>query len=239
MIRDYNDFVKALLNAGFSTGGGNDEGTYAVIPWTWGSLPPYSTPVCWHTGDPDTDPWEWRIRVLDQRDDIAYGKLFFKKSGYITKDWYPYFLAARREGMDFDDFYTDGHISHAAKRIYEVVSANEILPVHSIKQLAGFTREDKSAFDRALVELQMKMFLTICGRQHRLSRKSQESGLVPSNTGWASTVLCTTEQFFGDDVFEKAANINSKEAAALIKEQILKLNPSASEKKITKFIYGN
>ena len=31
--------------------------------------------------DPETDPWEWRIRVLDERDDIAYAKLFYKKSG--------------------------------------------------------------------------------------------------------------------------------------------------------------
>ncbi len=52
--------------------------------------------IAWHTEDPETDPWEWRIRVLDEYTDIAYGKLFFRKSGYITKEWYPYFLAVRR-----------------------------------------------------------------------------------------------------------------------------------------------
>jgi len=45
----------------------------------------WAAPVRWHTGDPGTSPWEWRIRVLDERDDIAYPKRFYKKSGYITK----------------------------------------------------------------------------------------------------------------------------------------------------------
>ena len=27
--------------------------------------------------------------------------LFNKKAGYITQEWYPYFLAARRDGMMF------------------------------------------------------------------------------------------------------------------------------------------
>jgi hypothetical protein len=71
MIKDYNDFVNALLTAGFSIGGGNADGIYAVVPWGWNQEPPYETPVRWHTEDPETDPWEWRIRVLDERDDIA------------------------------------------------------------------------------------------------------------------------------------------------------------------------
>ena len=80
MILGYNDFVNSLLDAGFSMGGGNSEGIFSVVSWSWNEAPPYDTPVRWHTGDPETDPWEWRIRVLDERDDIAYAKLFFKKS---------------------------------------------------------------------------------------------------------------------------------------------------------------
>lgn len=41
-----------------------------MISWNWNETPSYDTPVRWHTGDPETDPWEWRIRVLDERDDI-------------------------------------------------------------------------------------------------------------------------------------------------------------------------
>ena len=53
-IRDYKGFVEALQNAGFSMGGGNDEGIFSLIPWSWDETPPYETPVRWHTGNPDT-----------------------------------------------------------------------------------------------------------------------------------------------------------------------------------------
>ena len=231
MIRNYNDFVEALLYAGFSMGGGNDEGIYAIVPWGWNETPPYETPIRWHTENPETDPWEWRMRVLDERDDIAYGKFFFKKSGYITRDWYPLFLAVRRGSISFEEAYESGTISHFAKRIYEVVAQNGTLPLHGIKDLAGFSKEDKSGFDRALVELQMRMFLTMCGKQQKLSQKGEEYG-------WSSTVFCTTERFFGDDVFEEAAKISAEEACERISAQILKLNPAAAEKKIGKFIRG-
>ena len=232
MINNYRDFLDVLQKAGFSMGGGNDEGIFSFITWNWNEPPPYDTPIDWHTGDPETDPWEWRIRVLDENRGIAYAKLFFKKSGFITKEWYPYFLAARRGGKTFDDAYEDGTISHFGKRIYDVVSAKDTVPVHDIKQIAGFTREDKPSFDRALTELQMGLFITMSGNSQRISLKGEEY-----NT-WPSTVFCTTERFFGGELFEVAAKIDPDEAVSKIRKQILKLNPSAQEKKILKFILG-
>ena len=231
MIQNYNDFVNSLLDAGFSMGGGNSEGIFSVVSWNWVEAPPYDTPVRWHTGDPETDPWEWRIRVLDERDDIAYAKLFYKKSGYITKEWYPYFLAVRRGGKNFMDEYADGTMNHFAKRIYDVIIENETLPLHAIKQIGGFSKEDTSKFDRALVDLQMKMYLTMCGRQQKLSKKGEEYG-------WSSTVFCTVERYFGKDIIEKADKINEREATEKITAQIYSLNPAAEPKKITKFIKG-
>lgn len=230
-ILNYAGFVEALLQAGFSLGGGNSDGIFALIPWSWEETPPYSTPVRWHTGDPDTDPWEWRMRVLDERTDIAYGKVFFKKSGFIARDWAPRFLAARRGRADFDGAYADGTLSHAAKRIYGAVLEYGTLPLHAIKQIAGFSAEDKSRFDGALTELQMRMYLTMCGRQQKLSQKGEEYG-------WYSTVFCTTEQFWGTEVFAEAAAIQKEAAVEAITKQVLLLNPQAEGKKISKFILG-
>jgi len=187
--------------------------------------------VRWHTGNPDTDPWEWRMRVLDERNDIAYAKLFFKKSGYITKEWYPYFLAARRRGRIFDEEYADGKISAYAKRIYETLAQARVMPLHALKRDGGFTKEEASKFDHALTELQMRMFITMCGRQQKISQKGAEYG-------WSSTVFCFTEDFFGQEIFKKAARITVPEATEKIKSRILELNPAAEDKKITKFIMG-
>jgi len=231
IVRCYDDFIEALLAAGFSMGGGSDDGIYSIVDWVWNETPPYETPIAWHTGDPETDPWEWRMRVLDERDDIVYAKLFFKKSGFITKEWYPYFLSARRGGLTFDEAYDDGTISHYAKRIYDAVAENGALATHTIKQVAGFSRDEKASFDKALTELQMKMYITMCGKQYRSVKSAM------NNNCWASTVMTTTESFFGEAVFEEADAISSEVAFEKIKEQILKLNPLAEEKRINKFIF--
>lgn len=230
-IYSYNDFIEVLLQAGFSMGGGNAEGIYAAVSWNWNEEPSYDTPVRWHTEDLETDPWEWRMRVLNERNDIAYAKLFFKKSGYITKEFYPYFLAARREGQTFEEEYEKGMISHYAKKIYQIILEHGTLPLHAIKQIGGIPKEDKSKFDRAMIELQMKMYLTMCGRQQKLSQKGEEYG-------WSSTVFCTVEDFFGEEMVNRAARIEKKEAIARITEQVYTLNPGAQQKNILKFIQG-
>ena len=232
MIKDYNDFVNALLAAGFSMGGGNDDGIYAVVPWNWNQDPPYETPVRWHTEDLETDPWEWRIRVLNERNDIAYGKLFSKKSGFITQEWYPYFFILRRGGVSFNEAYSDGKISHYAKRIYDVLSTADSLPTEEIKRLGRFSKEDKSKFDSALTDLQMRLFITTDGRRNKRNNYGEEYG-------WASATFCTTERFWEHtDVFELAEKSDESAAYNAIREQVLKLNPTADEKKIRKFAYG-
>jgi len=230
MIRNYNDFITKLMKAGFSGAiGGKDDGVFALFRYGWGAED--ETGIEWHTGDPDSDPWEWRIRILDERNDIAYSKVFNKKAGYITKGWYPYFLAVRRAGKLFEDEYADGLISNFAKRIYETVAENASLPTNEIKRIAGFSREDKSKFDSALIDLQMKMYLTTSRVERNISREGKEYG-------WTTTAFCTTEHFFGESVFEQAAKISTVEAINKITERIYELNPTAQEKKIIKFIRG-
>jgi hypothetical protein len=231
ITNNYDDFVENLREAGFSLGGGNDEGIFAIIPFSWNKAPDFETPVKWHTGDFDTDPWEWRLRVLDERDDIAYSKVFFRKSGYITKEWYPYFLAVRRNGMSFEEAYQSGTISNDAKRIYNVILEQQYVPMHEMKDLAGFEKDEKSKFERALLELQMKLYVTMCGSTQKISQKGTEYG-------WTSTVFCTAETFFGEDLIHSAETITSQEAIEKITAQIYRLNPNVDEKKILKFIEG-
>jgi hypothetical protein len=224
MIQNYEGFITALGQAGFSMGSNNDEGVFSLYSR-------FGDSIHWHTGDPETDPWEWRMRVLNERDDIAYAKLFFNKSGYITKEWYPYFLAVRRGGLTFEEEYLDGTISYYAKRVYHIIQENSSLPTHRIKKLGGFSKDDNSAVERALVELQMKMYITMCGHTRKVNQAGEEYG-------WYSSVFCTTESFFGNEVFELEGKIREQEAFQRISEQIYRLNPAADAKRIEKFIKG-
>lgn len=230
-VHNYDGFIAALLESGFSMHSENSNGIYSVLQQDITQEASCEQTAQWHTGDPETDPWEWRMRVLDERNDIAYAKLFFKKSGYITKDWYPYFLKLRRDGASFAEKYAEGTASNYAKRIYDVLEANDSLPVHTLKELAGFSSEDKSKFDRAITELQTGMFITMCGRQQKRSKIGEEYG-------WSSTVFCTVERFFGTETFDMADKISEQAAMEKITEQVYKLNPTAEKKKILKFIMG-
>jgi hypothetical protein len=135
----------------------------------------------------------------------------------------------RRGDTTFEEAYESGTVSHAAKRIYEVVSAHETILVEEIKQAGKFSREEKSAFDKALTELQMSFYISNCGRRYKVSKKGEEYGM-------ASTKFCTTERFWGEDFLAKAAVIDPEDAKKKITAQILKINPDAQGKKIRKFI---
>ena len=147
------------------------------------------------------------------------GQVFYSAVTWGWQEEPPYDTPVRWDS--FNDTYESGNISHFAKRIYEVVASADVLPLQEIKRLAGFTKEEKSNFDRALVELQMMMFITVSGRQ-----------LKPTNSAWSSAMLCTTERFFGEAVFAEAESISIETAEEKITEQILNLNPDAQGKKI-------
>lgn len=229
MIHNFSDFCDELTECGFSMGGGNAKGIFAVVPYGWTEQEPIDSPIKWHTGDPETDPWEWRMRVLEERADIAYSKVFFRASGFITKEWYPYFYAVRRKGETFEEAYESGTISYMAKQIYEIISGGEIA-FHEIKQIGGFKREDNAKFERAVVELQMRMFITMCGRTQKKNKRGE-------GYGWSSTMFTTVENFWEKrNLF--LPDLDPQESYDRIRDRILKLNPVAERRKIDKFIRG-
>ena len=230
MICNYNEFIRELHAAGFSQFGLGKDNVATVFRHSWNEQPEDS-PVRWFSGEPDRDPWEWRARVVNERDDIAYAKFFLRRAGFITREWYPYFLAVRRRGRDFAEAYADGLYSRAALRIFECLQQNGALPVHDLKPMAGFGREDKSTFERALADLQMGMYITVCGHAQKVSRAGE-------SYGWSSDVYCCTPEEFMPEAIDAAALLDPEEAAEKIEAQINKLNPEAEPKKVRKFIYG-
>jgi len=229
-IRNYGDFVRELQAAGFSQFGGSKDSVATLFRYGWNTQPG-DYPVQWFCGDRDRDPWAWRERVVTERNDIAYSKVFFQKHGFITQAWYPCFLAVRRKGRDFEDAYADGLHSRAALRVYDCLRQNGALPVHDIKPMAGFGKEEKSSFERALAELQTGLYITVCGHAQKISRAGE-------SYGWASDVYCLVEEFFPEEVFEAAALLEPEEATEKIGARVYEINPGAQAKQVRKFIYG-
>ena len=222
-INNYYDFVKTIKVLGFAPMD-NKNGIYSIQSF-------FTDNIKWWTGDKDVDPWCFRHRVLNEKEDIAYAKLFSKKTGYIHKAWYPYFFAIRRGENELYQEYVNGNIILEAKLIYDLIKEHKKLALHKIKEYCRVTKENKSRFDRALVLLQMKMYITICGGEQRISK-------VGLPYGDFANVFCLVEDFFDHDVFEAAHQIKNEEAVEKIKSHILKYSPEASDKNIKKFIFG-
>jgi hypothetical protein len=226
-LQNFQDFCDNLLEAGFS--GASPNPIFSVVPFSWNEPAPYPTAVHWHTGNRETDPWEWRIRVLEERKDIAYAKVFYKKAGFITREFYPYFLAIRQTEPDFLSAYQNGTISQIAKRVYEAIESSGSLPMHEIRKQAKISTEDKGKFQTALAELQERLFLTISGRAFR--RNAQEE-----DYGWSSTVLTTTRSFWGEEVFEESAALSPQLAREILEKRISELSPNATPTQRRKFL---
>jgi hypothetical protein len=223
-IHCFEDFCSALAMAGFAQGSDSTDSVFSLAGC-------FGAEIQWHTGNRDTDPWEWRMRVLRERNDIAYAKLFSGRSGYITKEWYPYFLAVRRGNDTAEDAYADGRLSRSAMKIFSLVEAHAEPSLTELKHLGQFERKDKTVFDKALAELQARLFVTICGMRKKAT-------LLGSEYGWNVTAFCTPEAFFDEGVFTAARQLSADVAYAAIEAQILELSPACARGKIKQFITG-
>ena len=130
-----------------------------------------------------------------------------------------------------EEAFAEGRISYEAKEAYDAVVRLQPVPLHTLKAELGITRDSKSSFDRALVELQMGLWVTISGARPKQSQDGQDYG-------WSSTVFTTTEAFWGPEVFDEAGTLSEKAAHEAIREQIVRLNPEARAAKMNRFIDG-
>jgi hypothetical protein len=216
-IHGYGDFCAALVKAGFSIGGDNSEGIFTLCGYFGGN-------IRWHTGNPDTDPWAWRMRVLTEESGIGYGKLFFQKGGFMTEEWAPYFITAKRDRQTYEDVYLDGHMSLMERSICKYVEEKGEAALHEIKAAVG-----GKGLETALAKLQTGMFLTISGEAMRLSKEN-------TPYGWPVTTFRLTEAFWGPDVMDKANDLSAGEAKERIMQRVRELNPTVEPKALERFL---
>ncbi|MBN2878683.1 MAG: hypothetical protein JXN65_03540 [Clostridia bacterium] len=223
-INCYDDFVENILMAGFTLAGDNSEGIFTLAEY-------FSPEIRWHTGLTETDPWAWCMLSVNQRDDIMYGKFFFNKGGYITKEWYTLFYSVRRHGRTFDEKYAEGKMTRFEKDIYNIICGNPSISLDKVKEMLGIDKQNKSRFNSAVTRLQMGMFITVSGETLKISNDGMPYG-------WPATTFETSEYALGEKQAKEAKSNDPSECAKKIEDQILRLNPNAEAKKIQKFIYG-
>lgn len=185
-------------------------------------------PLCWWSGDELRDPWEWRQQIA-AGGEVAYGKFFQKKAGFISREWLPYFANARRDGYDFDALWEDGKATSRQKKLMDCFDGEEELFSNELKRRAGFGKGGEKNFEGSLTELQMMLYLTIRDFRSRLNRAGQPYG-------WKIAVYTTPERIFGCDCLSAAYNESPEISRERIMEQAKSIAPAADEKILKKIL---
>lgn len=193
----------------------------------------------WWTGDVSSDPWEWR-QILAKYPDIAYGKFFERKAGFISKKWFPVMANYRRNGYDFDALFEDDLASVRAKKIMDVfecgerMAGREILS-HHVKSLAGFGKRTgdgqtgEKNFEGVLTDLQMQTYLIMSDFRQKTNKKGE-------TYGWHIAALETPETKWGYEHVAAGYKEDPADSWQRIKEHLLGSFPEAEEKSIEKVL---
>ena len=185
----------------------------------------------WWTGDPETDPWEWR-RIIAAGSRIAYGKFFDRKAGFISKKWFPSFANFRRDGYDFDARWDDELASVRSKKIMDLFAedlSDRELYSFEVKKMAGFGKSGEKNFEGEIARLQMQTYLCVRDFRRRKNRAGNEYG-------WGIAVYCLPEHIWGYDFVSRAYKEEPAASAQKILLRAKKLYPDASDQALAKVL---
>ena len=182
----------------------------------------------WWTGNEQIDPWEWR-RILADSGQVAYGKFFDKKAGFISLKWLPDFANWRRDGYDFDSLWEDELASFRQKKIMDRFLEKDEWFSFDLKRKAGFGKGGKKNFEGVLTDLMMRTYVIVRDFRCRLNKEGRPYG-------WHVAVYTTPESIWGYN----AVTAGYKEKPAVSKENIYRrvrlLYPLATEGQIQKIM---
>ena len=174
-------------------------------------------------------PWEWRME-LARRGVVAYGKLFAKKAGLVSREWYPDLANYRRNGYDFSARYEDGLASHKEKRVMDVLLREGPTLSKDLKRLAGFGSGGLKGFDTVMTNLQMQTYVTVHSFEYAHDKYGRPYG-------WGVARYAVTEDVLGSDVTQGAYNRDPEESKARIIQHLGILCPEAFDDDLEKLIH--
>ena len=191
------------------------------------SIEECTPPELWFSENAD-GPWEWKGPVA-RAGNCVYGKLFRRKAGFISLDWFKDFANYRRDGYDYEGFYEDGHSSHKDKDVYDLISESGSILSKSIKQKLNYRKDGNKGFDTVITRLQMQTFVCISDFEYMRDKYGREYG-------WGVARYSTPENLFGEDFLAEAYETDPEASQQKIYNYLSRSLPDASEKQILKLI---
>lgn len=220
-----------------------------LLPYFKNKIPGFSVEehvpdnILW---DIENGPWEWKGRVLRNLQ-VAYGKFFWNRAGYISLDLLPDFLRLRRLERPITRNSPEG-------KVLAVLTEHESLLSHELKELAGYvgpraprrsanpfenlekeeaaksTRREvtftDSRFETVMAHLQMSGFVTIADFEYRIDRHGNPYG-------WGIARYTTPEALYGVG----PSTIRREQAFSRLYRQLQPHLPAASPAVISSLLF--
>lgn len=205
---------------------------FGFLPFFRCEIPGFSVEECtpagyWFVNGVD-GPWEWKGTIAE-RGEVAYGKLFNRKAGFVSKQWYPDLVNYRRDGYDFDARYADGLASRKCKIIIDLLTEQGPMLSYEIKHLGGFGRDGEKGFDTTMTLLQMQTYITVRRFEYKLDKYGKPYG-------WGVGRYALSEDVFGRDLITSQYSADPKDSKAAILNHLASVCPDADEKQLLKLI---
>lgn len=229
-IRTWQELVNWINEIGFLPLFGNEVEGF--------SAEEHTSPDYWWSGNRKEDPWEWREIIAADRQ-VAYGKFFGNKAGFISLEWLPYFVNYRRNGYDFDARYQDGLASRREKKIMsffigedkdgDAVFKDERILSTELKKAAGFGKGGEKNYPGVITALQMQTYLVIADFKRRQNKRGEEYGMPVS-------ILLPPESVWGYEKVTSAYSESPKASWERIVDHVKEMYPGAADNDIIKLI---
>ncbi len=219
-IRSYRELISWINEIGFLPLFKNEIGSF--------SAEEHVSDRFWWSGDPEQDPWVWR-EIIAGTGEVAYGKFFNKRAGFVSLEWFPCLANYRRDGYDFDARWDDELANIRCKKIMDVFETGEEFTGAELKKAAGFGKNGEKNFDGIITDLQMQTYLVIKEFRRKRNRKGIEYGMPVS-------VYAKPEELWGCEMISAAYKEDPQKSWERIVTQVRNTFPWAGEEQIRKLM---
>jgi len=163
----YQDFVDQVNELGFLPMSGLTPGLPSL-----GDLTPDGN---WHTGDPDTDPWQWKDRAAREKK-LAYGCILNGQKGFVSGQLYAAFYTAFHPPEPMPVRWAEGLVDRTTWSLWNLFEKQSVVNTFEAHRMLAGNSSSASRIDSRLQALQAAYYITGAGNARKVSRAGQGYG---------------------------------------------------------------
>jgi hypothetical protein len=220
-LKTYKEFVDRVNELGYMSLSNITEG--------FPSLTNETLREQWHTGDLESDPWQWKDRAAEEKK-LAFGCILGGNKGFVSQRMYPFFYILNRSGKTLEERWADGLVSQEVRELYKLFNTKTLMDTAEIRREMGVTaKKGGSKLDNAIAELQKCYLITVAGNRRKLNKLGQPYG-------WPANIYDKVDNWVPAVWIENSHEIDLEVAREEVINTGLAFSSSLSEKQLMKIL---